>query len=154
MMADGAVRIETPRGPLAYDHLILATGAVVDLAARPELSSLRARVALWSDRFRPAAGEEDDRLAALPYLSDGYGFEPREAADGWVRRVFAYNALSFVSQGPHSTSISGHRHAMPRLVRGVTRQLLADQLDRVIPDLHAWNTDDLPIPDDFEAHWL
>ncbi|WP_181705528.1 NAD(P)-binding domain-containing protein [Chthonobacter rhizosphaerae] len=152
-MADGAVRIETPAGPLVYDHLILATGAVVDLAARPELATLKDRVARWGDRFAPPADEEDGRLAALPYLSEGYGFEPRAEADSWVRRVFAFNALSYVSQGPHSTSISGHRHAMPRLVRGVTRRLLAEKLDDVLPELFAWTSEDLPVPDDFEDRW-
>ncbi|BBE70918.1 NAD(P)-binding domain-containing protein [Oharaeibacter diazotrophicus] len=145
-----AIRVETPAGPLVYDHLILATGAVTDLAARPELRTLASRVALWSDRFAPPAEEADARLSALPYLDEGYGFVPRRLEDGWVGRVFAFNGLSTVSHGPHSTSISGHRHALPRVVRGVTRRLLLDHEEAVLADLHAYRADDLPIPDDFE----
>ncbi|WP_407048639.1 FAD-dependent oxidoreductase [Methyloraptor flagellatus] len=145
-----AIRVETPHGPLTYDHLILATGAVIDLDARPELKTLASRVALWSDRYAPGPDEEDARLAALPYLDEGYGFVPKATDEDWVGRVFAFNGLSVVSHGPHSTSISGHRHALPRVVRGVTRRLLVDHERDVLPDLAAYWSDDLPIPDDFE----
>lgn len=145
-----AVVVETARGPLVYDHLILATGAVVDLSARPELRHLAGAAALWGDRYVPPAEEADPRLSALPYLDEGYAFTPKTAADGWVRRVFAFNALSMVSHGPHSTSISGHRYALPRAVRGITRRLLLDREGDVLADLHAFDSRDLPVPDDFE----
>ncbi len=146
-----AVSVTTPKGDFVFDHLILATGAAVDLAARPELASLAGRIALWADRYDPPPGEEDARLAALPYLGEGFEFLPKRAGDDWVRRVFAFNSASAVSHGPHSTSISGHRHALPRLVRGVTRRLLVDAEDDLLADLAAYRADDLPIPDDFEA---
>ncbi|WP_069307612.1 hypothetical protein [Methylobrevis pamukkalensis] len=145
-----AIVVATPSGDLVFDHLILATGSVTDLAARPELSSLANRVLLWRDRFVPSPGEEDERLSAQPYLDEGFGFQPRSAADAWVGRVFAFNGASAVSQGPHSTSISGHRHALPRLVRGVTRRLLLDAEGDLLPDLNAYRSDDLPVGDDFE----
>ena len=145
-----AVRVETPSGSLVYDHLILATGAVVDLKLRPELRSLATSVALWGDRYTPEPDETDARLSALPYLDEGYGFMPAGAGEDWVSRIFAFNSLSVVSHGPHSTSISGHRHALPRLVRGVLRRLLLDHEACVLPDLEAYWSPDLPVPDDFE----
>jgi cation diffusion facilitator CzcD-associated flavoprotein CzcO len=145
-----AVRVETPHGVLTYDHLILATGGVVDLALRPELRTLAGAAALWKERFQPPEGEEDERLAALPYLDEGYGFTPKTERDAWVGRVFAFNGLSVTSHGPHSTSISGHKHALPRVIRGVTRRLLLDNETRVLPELAAYRSNDLPIPDDFE----
>ncbi|MDR3375287.1 MAG: NAD(P)/FAD-dependent oxidoreductase, partial [Ancalomicrobiaceae bacterium] len=150
MDGDG-VRVETQSRMLHYDHLILATGSVVDLASRPELKSLAASIALWHDHLLPPPGEDDDRLAALPYLDETYGFIPRSPEDHWVTRVFAFNGLSAVSHGPHSTSISGHRHALPRLVRGVTRRLVVDIEATVLAGLHAYRSNDLAVADDFEA---
>ena len=145
------VRVLTDGGELEYDHLLLATGMIVDLAARPELKSLKDVVALWGDRFHPPAGEDDARLALLPYLDAHYAFEPLQAGDGWVRRVFAFNFSAAVSHGPHSTSISGHRHCLPRLVRGVERRLLLDKEGEIVAALKAYRSNDLPVTDDFEA---
>lgn len=149
--------VTTPHGELRYDHLILATGAVIDLAARPELATLAPLVARWSDRYTPPAGLEDDRLAAHPYLDRHYGFEPTNGADpaeAWVRRVFAFNSCSAVSHGPTSTSISGHRHALPRLIQGVTERLLLDMEGDLFDDLCSYRSDDLPVADDFEDRFL
>lgn len=146
-----AIRVTTPKGVLHVDHLIAATGQAIDLSTRPELSTLHGLIARWSDRFSPAAGEEDARLAALPYLGPGYEFQPREPGRAdWVDRVFAFNSSSFVSQGPHSTSISGHRHALPRLVRGLTARLFLDQEPTLLAGLEAYAEMDLPLADDFE----
>lgn len=148
---DGAISVETPDGTLTFDHLLLATGMDVDLKARREMRSLAPVVALWGERFTPPPGEEDARLAQLPYLDTSYAFLPKHPEDGWVRRVFAFNSASFVSQGPHSTSISGHRDALPNVVRGIERRLLLDQEEAILPGLQAYRSHDLPVDDDFEA---
>ncbi len=150
----GAIDVETPHGRLQYDHLILATGSVVDFALRPELSTLQDRVVLWRDRYQPPAGDEDPRLGALPYLDDGYAFEPRAPQDDWLRHIFAFSALSMVSHGPHSTSISGNRTGLPRLVRGVTRRLRLDTEADLVPGLYAYAAPDLPVADDLEAELI
>ena len=146
----GEIVIDTPKGDLRADHLLLGTGATVELEARSELRSLAGAVLRWRDRFTPASGEEDGRLAALPYLDDHYGFMPRAQSDNWVERVFCFNAASYLSHGPHSTSISGHRHCVPRVVRGVTDRLFREQQNGYLAKLKAFDTIDLPIPDDFE----
>ncbi|MEM7341725.1 MAG: FAD/NAD(P)-binding protein [Actinomycetota bacterium] len=147
---EATIAIDTPHGEIEVDHLILATGASVDLAARPELTTIAPRVQLWRHRYQPPAHEADERLAALPYLDHGFEFIPHSADDAWVGRVFAFNFASAVSHGPHSTSISGHKHAIPRLVRGVTRRLLLDAEATLVDDLKAYRSDDLPVDDDFE----
>jgi cation diffusion facilitator CzcD-associated flavoprotein CzcO len=147
----GAVEVDTPGGRLVFDHLILATGLEVDLAARPELASLHDKVALWGERFRPAPGEEDARLASLPYLDGHFAFLPKAASEAWVTRVFAFNTSSILSHGPHSTSISGHRHALPRLVRGVERRLLLDAEAGLLPFLAGYAEPELRVADDFET---
>lgn len=145
-----AIHVTTPDGVLQFDHLLLATGMDVDLAVRPELSTLHNKVVLWGDRYTPQDGSADARLARFPYLDGFYGFVPKDPEDAWVSRVFAFNSSSFVSHGPHSTSISGHKHAVPRLVRGVLRRLLLDREAVILPELASYASPDLPIPDDFE----
>src|SRR5262245_28157385 len=93
----------------------------------------------WRDRFTPPPGEQDARLGALPYLDRHYGFLPKTAGDAWVRRVLCFNAASYVSLGPHSTSNSGHRHCVPRLVRGVTGRLFLEQQDAYLGQLMAFD---------------
>jgi len=148
------VRVETPNGPLEFDHLLLATGLAVNLNKRQELSTIHDRVKLWSDCFSPPNGEEDARLAQLPYLDRHYAFQPKNPADAWVERIFAFNSASAVSHGPHSTSISGHRHALPRLVRGVERRLLLDMEMALLPAILSYNSQDLPVVDDFEDGFM
>ena len=145
------VRVTTSQGELEYDHLLLATGMIGDLSLRPELATLKDRVLLWSDRFQAPEGEEDARLDAMPYLDAHYAFQPRAAEDAWVSRVFAFNSSSFVSHGPHSTAVSGHRHCLPRLVRGIGRRLLLDREAEILPALLAFRSPDLPVDDDFET---
>ncbi|HZE45346.1 MAG TPA: NAD(P)/FAD-dependent oxidoreductase [Xanthobacteraceae bacterium] len=148
--------IATPKGELRADHLLLGTGATVELEARPELRSLAPAILRWRDRFSPAPDDEDARLGALPYVDEHYGFLPKVSADAsggtaWVARVFCFNAASHLSHGPHATSNSGHRHCLPRVVRGVTDRLFREQQNGYLAKLAAFDTIDLAIPDDFEA---
>lgn len=143
--------VATARGELRADHLLLATGTSIDLQARPELSEIAGAVLRWRDRFVPPPGEEDAALAALPYLGAHYECLPNDPAQAWVGRVFCYNFASRVSHGPHSTSISGHRHCVPRLVRGITARLFAEQAHDLADRLEAFRPADLPVPEDFEA---
>ena len=150
-LAGDAIRVDTPRGPFACDHLLCATGTSVDLSSRPELTSLAPRVALWRDRHVPASGAADDRLGAYPFLERDFSFMPRAPGADWVARVFCFNGASGVSHGLHATSISGHRHALPRLVRGVTRKLFTGEAGQVLARLAAYADVDLDLPDDFEG---
>jgi cation diffusion facilitator CzcD-associated flavoprotein CzcO len=140
------IRVTTPRRTFHFDHVICATGYAFDLAARPELRKLAPRVALWRDRFTPPPNEVHDELAAYPYLDTGYRFTPRTSADNWVSRVHAFNFAAFVSAGPHATSISGHKFALPRLIRSLTQRLLLEQEDGILDALRAYDERDLTIP--------
>lgn len=149
-MARGSIEVDLPHGMLVCDHLLCATGAAVDLASRPELTSLAPQVALWRDRYAPSREDRDPKLGAYPFLDGDFSFMPRDAAAGWVARVFCFNGASGVSHGLHSTSISGHRHALPRLVRGVTDRLFAGEAGQVLDRLEAYEDVDLDLPADFE----
>jgi cation diffusion facilitator CzcD-associated flavoprotein CzcO len=147
------IALTTTRGELRADHVICATGQVLDLSARPELEALVPVIRRWGDQYMPSADEAHAGLAAYPYLGEHYEFLPREAAhaNDWVSRVFAFNSASYVSHGPHSTSISGHKHALPHLVRGLTQRLFLDQEPALVDGLRRYAEPELELPDDFEA---
>ncbi len=149
--SSGEIVVTTPRNTFRFDHLILATGARTELGARPELQTIAPAALTWADQYEPPQGLEHGELAKLPYLDDEYGFMPRSEADAWVNRVLAFNFASAVSHAPHSTSISGHKHSLPRMVRGITKRLLRDSEGAVVEGLLAYYSQDLDVPDDFEV---
>ena len=146
---DGVVHVTTPRGKFEFDYLICATGSVVNLAARPELRDVAGHVARWSDRYRPPVGLEHSLLAQYPYVGEQYELQERVPGSGhaWLNRVYAYNFSSYVSMGPHSTSVSAHKYSIPRMVRGITRALMFEQLDAVMPGIAAYNELELRLTD-------
>ncbi len=150
-LAGDEIAIATPRGELRADHLLLATGTSIDMEARPELRHIAAATLRWRDRFVPPPDEDDPSLAALPYLGPHYQFLPADPADAWLGRVFCYNFASRVSHGPLATSISGLRHCVPRLVRGITAQLFNEQAHDLAARLEAFQPLDLPVAEDFES---
>jgi cation diffusion facilitator CzcD-associated flavoprotein CzcO len=146
---DSVIAVSTPRQRFRFDHVICGTGYALDLQARPELRHMADGVVLWRDRFEPPPGEADPILGAYPYLNEGFGFIPRAPGDDWISRVYAFNYAAFVSAGPHSTSISGHKFAMPRLLRALVRRLFLEQEDGILDALRAYDELDLVIP----AQW-
>jgi hypothetical protein len=124
---------------------------VLDLASHPELRRLAGRVVLWRDRYTPVAGEENPELGTYPYLGEAYEFQPTDPADTWMRLVHAFNPASFVTAGPHSTSITGHKHALPRLLRALTKRLLLAQEDAVLDALRAFDEHDFIVGETVDA---
>ncbi len=145
---DGVVKVSTPRGNFEFDHIICATGSMVNLAARPELRDVAVHVARWNDRYQPPAALEHPALAQYPYVGEDYQLQPLVPGSGfdWLQRVYAYNFSSYVSMGPHSTSVSAHKYSIPRMVRGITRSLMFEQLDAVMPGIEAYDEIELRLP--------
>jgi hypothetical protein len=101
---------------------------------------------LWRDRFDPVPEEASAELGAFPYLGEGYELLPRDPRDHWMSRVHAFNFAAFVSMGPHSTSISGHKHSLQWLLRGLQRRRRLEQEDGVLAALRAYDEAELTIP--------
>jgi cation diffusion facilitator CzcD-associated flavoprotein CzcO len=134
------VHVRTPTAHFEFDHVICATGAVVDYDARDELRTLGPCVKRWRHVLVPPAGEGSDTLGEHPYLGPGFEYLPLDPQrDDWVRRVKAFNFSSIVSMGPHTTSASGHKYSIPRLVSGITSRLMADQAGGLLPALQAYD---------------
>jgi cation diffusion facilitator CzcD-associated flavoprotein CzcO len=113
-----------------YDHLAIAIGFRSDLSLRPELSAILPVAAHWCDRFTPAPGEDDPRMAAAPYLDRNGGFIEREPGSApWLDRVLTITGAASLSLGPVAASVSTMKYVAPRLVEGVKRRLFLDQQD-------------------------
>ena len=130
-MADGRIRIDTPRGPFPADYVICGTGIRQNVTLRPELASFADKIALWNDRYTPPPGEEDPLLAAYPYLGPDYAFLERSPGEApWLADIHLFGIGATLSFGPSGSSINAMTSAVPKVVAGVTRGLFAGDLQR------------------------
>ncbi|WP_207476468.1 NAD(P)-binding domain-containing protein [Arenibaculum pallidiluteum] len=144
---DGEVKVETPSGRLAFDEVVCATGSAIDLGHRPELRPFAGEIARWADRYVPPPEEAHPTLEQYPYLGAHYELQPRTAGQAsFLERIYAFNFSAIVSMGPHSTSISGHKYSIPRIVAGITRSLFREQAGWLVPALEAYDEVELELP--------
>lgn len=144
---DGSIAVETPKGRMTFDYLICATGSALDFGMRPELALFRDEVLTWREMYTPPPDEAHPTLGYFPYLGSYYEFRARAGGDDeTLRRIFAFNFSAIVSMGPHSTSVSGHKHSIPRVLRGLTRSIMLEQESALVPDLMAYDESDLDLP--------
>ena len=127
--ADGSLRLETAKGPLAADHVIFCTGFRTDWALRPEFAALQPHVRLWQDRFNDPQGEEDTELAESPDLGPLFEFQPKQPGScPGLERVHCYNYAAALSQGAGAGDIPQISDGAQRLARGLAAQLLAEDM--------------------------
>jgi cation diffusion facilitator CzcD-associated flavoprotein CzcO len=112
-----------------FDHLIAATGYRIDLPLQPELARIQQAIALWGDRFKPAAGDESGAGAAHPYLGAGFEFLAKNGVDApYLRNVHCFNlaaALSFgIPVGDVPSTVD-----QPRLITAIARDLYVEGVD-------------------------
>jgi cation diffusion facilitator CzcD-associated flavoprotein CzcO len=112
-----------------FDHLIAATGYRIDLSMQPELARVHEAVALWGDRFRPAAGEESAAGASHPYLGAGFEFLPRsDAGAEYLRNIHCFNLAAALSFGIPVGDVPSVVD-QPRLVTAIARDLYREGVD-------------------------
>jgi cation diffusion facilitator CzcD-associated flavoprotein CzcO len=125
--SDGALRIETSKGPLAADAVIFSTGYQLDWAQRPEFASIASCVRLWQDRYTAPEGEDDEELAGSPDLGPLFEFQPK--APGMcpgLERVYCFNFIAALSQGATSGDIPQVSDGAQHLARGLAAKLLSE----------------------------
>jgi hypothetical protein len=107
--------------------VIVATGFVTDLAARPELTRLESNIARWGDRFSPPPEEQQEDLLRHPYLGSGFEFTERSPGQApYLGHLFNYTFGGLLSMGFGGASISGLKYSAQRLVAGITRSLFLE----------------------------
>ena len=125
--ADGALRLDTARGPLATDFVIFCTGFRTDWQQRPEYAAIAPHVRLWQDRYQPPAGLEDAELAGSPDV--GSLFEFRQKTDGacpGLERIHAFCYPAALSQGAGAGDIPQISVGAQRLAEGLAASLLLE----------------------------
>ena len=140
---DNQVWLSTPYGREPCDFVIVGTGLMTDLTARPELARFADRIALWSDRYTPPAGEDSATLGGFPYLSGNFQFmEKSPGAAPFLKHVFSYTFGAMPSLA-NSAGISQLKFGVERLVQGITRELFLDEADQHLEALKAYSEPEL-----------
>lgn len=118
----------TPQGEFAFDFAIAGTGYAVDLAAQPELQEFAEEILLWRDRFTPPEGEQDESLAAYPYLGSGHEYLERVPGRApHLKNIHVFNPAAFVSFGLPVGDVPSFKRDIPAIVARISRDLfLAD----------------------------
>lgn len=121
------VEIHCDSASLSVDFVIVATGFVTDLRARPELLRLEPYIARWADRYTPPAGERHEDLLRHPYLGAGFEFTERAPGEApYLSHLYNYTFGGLLSLGFGGASISGLKYSAARLVSSITRSLFLE----------------------------
>lgn len=136
------VVLETSRGTLAFDLLILATGFNVDWPKRPELANLARSIVLWRDRFQPPDGRPFEQ-GDDPWLGDWLQFTARDGGARWVERVHCYSFPAFLSHGPLTGDIPAISVGADRIAQGIASVLFGEDFERNWQKLLAFDTPEL-----------
>jgi len=143
----GRAVLETTAGTLTADFVICGTGFEMDVAALPALAPHAGLIATWGDRFSPAPGEENPRLARFPYLGPGFALTERTPGTAaWLADVHLFSFGATASFGPSGSSINAMKFAAPRLARAIAADLFAADADSHLAALLAYDTPEFPLP--------
>jgi FAD-dependent urate hydroxylase len=140
---DEKILLTTPHGSEAFDFLIAGTGFTVDLAARPELARFHDRIACWSDRYQPPAGEQHAQLGAYPYLSSSFQFtEKIPGSAPYLANIFSYTFAAMPSLAC-SAGISALKFGVDRIALGISRGLFVEDADAHLQSLRDYDEQEL-----------
>lgn len=140
---DNRVLLDTTRGKLAFDFLILATGLTVDWSQRPEFASLKPHITLWRDRFTPE-GHPDYAQGEHPFVGPNLEFLERAPGTApWVERIHCFTFPAYMSHGPVSGDIPAISVGAERVATGVAAKLFAEDYDRTWRRMVGWTNPEL-----------
>jgi cation diffusion facilitator CzcD-associated flavoprotein CzcO len=140
---DNRVLLDTTRGKLAFDFLILATGLTVDWSQRPEFASLKPHITLWRDRFTPE-GHPDYAQGEHPFVGPNFEFIERSPGTApWVERIHCFTFPAYMSHGPVSGDIPAISVGAERVANGVAAKLFAEDYDRTWQRMVGWSNPEL-----------
>ena len=136
-VVDDGIEIITPKSRYIFDFLVLSTGLLTDPALRPELATLAPDIACWRDRF--TAAQPKALIDAHPYLAPDFSFTGK-TPDGAARLhgLFNFNYAALPSLGLSASALSGMKFAVPKLVRGIARQLFSDDAKAIVADYKSY----------------
>ena len=128
----GRVRVITPKGQDETDFLILGTGVGVELADRPEFSTIAKDIALWQDRYTPPPSETDPVVARFPYLGPHFELvEKQPATHPALCNIHLFNAGAVVSTGIVAGGLNGMPWGISRLIAGLSADFYRGEVDSI-----------------------
>lgn len=140
---DRQVVLETARGSLAFDFLILATGFAVDWSKRPELATIAPLVLRWRDRY-VAPGKEASEFAEHPYLGADMEFLERQpGAAPWLSRIHCFNFGGTMSHGKVTGDIPAISVGAERIAEAVIGLLFTEDYEEHYRRLTGYETPEL-----------
>ena len=120
----GVVVARAADGEFRFDFVIAGTGYAADPRLRSELADFAGEILLWSDRFTPPPGDEEDFLGTHPYL--GLGEEYLEKTPGnapFLRDIYAHNPSGFVSFGVPVGDVPSMKRGIPAVTARISHDL-------------------------------
>ena len=126
--ADGAAfRLETTRGAVVADRVILGTGFAFDLGAPREIGELAPEILRWRDRVSETSGEWGE----CPYLSPDFAFLARDGSEvQGLGRLHCFTHAAQLSLGNLANDIPVVSEGAGRLARAVAASLFIEDRDR------------------------
>ena len=109
------------------------------------------QIIAWLERqgLTPPAGAAHPLLDAHPYLGPAFELLPRRAEDAAsLHGLFAFNYSALASIGLSASALSGLKHALPRLAKGVADQLFLDDAEALVDAFIAYDEPE------FAGEWL
>ena len=121
-----ALRIETTKGTVAADRVILGTGFAFDLGAPREITGFAAEILRWRDRIPEAGGEWGE----CPYLAQDFAFRPRPGArvEG-LDRVHCFTHAAQLTLGNLANDVPVVSEGADRLARAIAASLFVEDRD-------------------------
>lgn len=110
---------------MRHDFMICGTGACNSLADQAELKPLLPFIELWKDGHVPEGQASHPELENSPYLGMALQFQPRNARDDFVGRVY-YLCSGVAHLSGFRCNISGLPYASERVCHDISRTLFID----------------------------
>ena len=126
---------------MKVDKVILATGFTVDLFANAAIASFVDEIQLWRDKMPPETWvTADEEWAAFPYLSQGFGFQPKQAKKSpALGRVRCFNHGAQLSLGNLANDIPHTSFGAERLAKSIVADLFVEDRDYHFQTLQDYN---------------
>lgn len=141
---DGALLLQTNRGPLELDFLFFSTGFQVDWSIRPEFAAMAPHILAWADRYTPPAGQEDAELGAMPYLGPAFEFQEKSVgALPGMERVHCFCYPAAASHGTVSGDIPAISDGAYRLAQGIASLLYGEDVEHHYRNIEAYEEPEL-----------
>lgn len=133
--------LETTKGKLVYDYLIVASGFEIDGRKQPELSFFIDQIQLWKDREAIKNLPGPNWFYRSPYLGPHFQFLEKKPGDApYLKDIYCFNYAATLSHGLLSGDIPGISVGADRLARGIASDLFTEEWKHYYQRLEDYQT--------------